>query len=567
MKIALYHGYELTGSGSNEYTRYLAVALNGLGHEVVILCSEPVPEEHAFVDRCYSFETPQRAVLRFDRSTDKPGSVTLYQLPQASTLPVYITDKQRAGVVKQFIDLTDQELAHYHRTTAEGVRTALKAERPDVVHANHLVWQPVVAAEVCGSLEIPFYIVAHGSSLEYAVRRDARYRRAAEEALLRSDGLVWIAPNVQQRVVELYDQHREVIRQRSFFAGTGVDTSLFRLAERSERPRSLGRLIAAGPFRGKSRKQKTALTDRLDGGDLESIRDYWSAYDHRVPDEDLAAQLNSIAPDDDLLLYVGALTWGKGVQALLAAMPEILSNRPTARLLIVGSGTFREALEALAHSIETANESLFDEVLARGRALDRDATPEPLIDVRDYSTVARRRQILFEHGPRLAGRVHFLGRLDHSQLRWVFPCCQLAVFPSIVHEASPLVLAESMANGVLPAAAYHSGLRDGLDALADDLPLDVFNRLRIDDDLSTRVASLADNVSWLLAKGVSNALSRDLRRIAEERHDWQSTATAIASAAQAIVDSHGSPGSHGPASSPDAVVHGRRRLHQYAPPL
>ena len=35
LKISLYHGYELTGSGSNEYTRYLSRTLAQLGHEAI----------------------------------------------------------------------------------------------------------------------------------------------------------------------------------------------------------------------------------------------------------------------------------------------------------------------------------------------------------------------------------------------------------------------------------------------------------------------------------------------------------------------------------------------------
>ena len=44
MRIALFHGYELTGSGSNEYTRYLSRALAEMGHEVHVLCRESSPD-------------------------------------------------------------------------------------------------------------------------------------------------------------------------------------------------------------------------------------------------------------------------------------------------------------------------------------------------------------------------------------------------------------------------------------------------------------------------------------------------------------------------------------------
>jgi glycosyltransferase involved in cell wall biosynthesis len=43
--------------------------------------------------------------------------------------------------------------------------------------------------------------------------------------------------------------------------------------------------------------------------------------------------------------------------------------------------------------------------------------------------------------------VVFTGHLEHNALCHLFPCCDLAVFPSIVAEAGPLVLIEAMASG------------------------------------------------------------------------------------------------------------------------
>ena len=43
MRVAIFHGFELTGSGSHEYTRYLSRALARQGHDVHVLCREPDP--------------------------------------------------------------------------------------------------------------------------------------------------------------------------------------------------------------------------------------------------------------------------------------------------------------------------------------------------------------------------------------------------------------------------------------------------------------------------------------------------------------------------------------------
>jgi|TARA_B110000208_G_scaffold190514_1_gene254590 glycosyltransferase involved in cell wall biosynthesis len=68
--------------------------------------------------------------------------------------------------------------------------------------------------------------------------------------------------------------------------------------------------------------------------------------------------------------------------------------------------------------------------------------------------------------------VHFFGRLPHNLLKFVFPCCDVAVFPSCIPEAYPLVLMESLANGVMPMCSDFSGFSDGLDELASLLSKD-----------------------------------------------------------------------------------------------
>ena len=41
MKVLIWHGYLLGGTGSNVYTRSLARAWSRLGHEVVVFSQEP----------------------------------------------------------------------------------------------------------------------------------------------------------------------------------------------------------------------------------------------------------------------------------------------------------------------------------------------------------------------------------------------------------------------------------------------------------------------------------------------------------------------------------------------
>ncbi len=65
----------------------------------------------------------------------------------------------------------------------------------------------------------------------------------------------------------------------------------------------------------------------------------------RSPGE-AAAALDTIEPDDRLVVFVGKLIASKGVELLLAAWPLVLAREPRARLLIVGFGAFRAGSRA-----------------------------------------------------------------------------------------------------------------------------------------------------------------------------------------------------------------------------
>jgi glycosyltransferase involved in cell wall biosynthesis len=59
-----------------------------------------------------------------------------------------------------------------------------------------------------------------------------------------------------------------------------------------------------------------------------------------------------IATDDPTILYVGRLAWQKGPDLLLAATPALVDHYPDAKILFVGEGDMRPALEKTAMSRE-----------------------------------------------------------------------------------------------------------------------------------------------------------------------------------------------------------------------
>ena len=519
MRIALLHGYELRGSGSNEYVRYLSRALARAGHEVHVLCREPQPESIVHIGRAYAWEADGsvRELFRRDATTD----CVLHRLPDGPVRPVYLTDKQREGNVKSFSELSDEELADYHALYADVVRAVLEAHPVDIVQANHLVWQPSVAA----AAGVPFAIYPHGSSIEYTVRADERYHRHAGDALAEAAGVISGNQEVLDRILALFPDRREEIESKSEIVGVGVDTSLFVPVERGARRASITGI--SGKFGGKRPEQSAELRARLDAGDFAAVGDYLEAYDHSAPDRDVAQDLQAIPWESGrICLFVGALTAGKGVQGLLAAFPRLLPSH----LVIVGSGAYREVLEALVHALATGDQDLFDHLSAHGFDLDRSGLSGGWKDVGGPIAAT----------PGLAGHVHFTGRLDHDLLRYLLPCADVAVFPSVVPEAYPLVLMESLSNGVIPAVSDFSGFRDGLNTLQPLLGSDLVDRMRLPIEPETRVEQIATRVASLLADETLDARRKQLRAVAVERFDWAIRAREMVEAYERVLERNAS---------------------------
>ena len=58
-----------------------------------------------------------------------------------------------------------------------------------------------------------------------------------------------------------------------------------------------------------------------------------------------------IEPDDTMLLFVGRLTWVKGVRNLIQAMPAVVEAHPRTKLVILGKGEEQHDVDELVHRL------------------------------------------------------------------------------------------------------------------------------------------------------------------------------------------------------------------------
>jgi glycosyltransferase involved in cell wall biosynthesis len=161
MRVLIFHGYMLRGTGSNIYNVNLAPALARLGHEVHLLCQ--------------------------DREVKIPG-VQIHNPDIGGLLPVYVKDPYPGFEVKTFDELTEAELDHYIDSNVAAVReVAAQVGGIDAALANHLVMGPAILARAGVA---PFAAKIHGSALEYTVKPHPRFLPYAYEGMEAAQGVL-----------------------------------------------------------------------------------------------------------------------------------------------------------------------------------------------------------------------------------------------------------------------------------------------------------------------------------------------------------------------------------------
>jgi len=81
----------------------------------------------------------------------------------------------------------------------------------------------------------------------------------------------------------------------------------------------------------------------------------------KVRGEDILKFRQSLNAEDNLLiLFIGRLSWVKGADVLLRAMPGILKETPNAKLVVLGEGEDEKMLTALASSLGIEKNVIFE---------------------------------------------------------------------------------------------------------------------------------------------------------------------------------------------------------------
>jgi glycosyltransferase involved in cell wall biosynthesis len=263
VRILLWHGYLLGGTGSNVYTRALAREWSLAGHEVVVLSQEPHPELY-----------------------DLGGAETVR--PEIGRLlPVFVLDRYEGLEPRRLQDLTREERERYVELNAAAVRELLPA---DLLFANHVLPGGAVAA----ASGARYAVKAHGSELEYSIRANAELAAWGRESLANAEA-VFVGSRHIRDVLEEVIGHMERVHE----VPPGVDVDDFRPRPRDE---ALPALL------------EEARRDPPNPGNAHE----------RLPDDRNAERFETFFEQDrPTVLYFGKLLYNKGVHLLLEALREL----------------------------------------------------------------------------------------------------------------------------------------------------------------------------------------------------------------------------------------------------
>ena len=154
MRIFIWHGYLLAGTGSNVFARELARQWGRAGHDVTVFSQEPNPGDY-----------------------DLGGAATV-RPDVGGLLPVFVIDRYEGYRVQRVQETSRAELDAWVEANAAAIREHLPA---DLVVAGHLI----LGGPVGAATGARYTVLAHGSELEYSMRGNAELSAWGAEAARR----------------------------------------------------------------------------------------------------------------------------------------------------------------------------------------------------------------------------------------------------------------------------------------------------------------------------------------------------------------------------------------------
>lgn len=541
MRILICHGYLLRGTGSNQYVQSLARAFCAQGHHVLVMCQDGDPRldfVSAFLCEQDGSFTPQ---VLWEEKTGYTGTCMVFKPDIGGLLPVYVLDSYAGFKVKEFTELSELELDRYVDMNRRSLQRLVRQFAPEAIHANHAVMLPYIVRPVASEHEIPYFVSIHGSAIEYTVKKDSRYLTYGAEGLEGAEAILVPSEHTASQVLEVFGGRVEGLEEKLTLLPPGVDTELFRPAEESL-AESVEQMLAAvekrtegvtvGDFIGRAGDHPPAEREQMqveyEISRINGLHPEW------LPDPDIEAGMRGLAAGGcPFVMYLGKLLETKGIQCVITALPLILRDHPTAKLVVVGFGELWGILELMIDALDQGEIRTFKVLCEYGNAAYSKRTGRPFAPVLAFldelageGTLDDYLRLCLEQD--LRGAVIFTGYLAPEEHRYILPHARALLVPSLAQEAFGLVATEAMAAGVVPIASFHSGLESALDPVKAVWGRDAgLFLLGTTEKLVFRIAAACGTVLEMPDESL-RARGAEMRSVVQKRFTWDAAARRLA---------------------------------------
>lgn len=330
----------------------------------------------------------------------KVAGVKIFQLkPKRKAVFVSNPEYPRA---KRYRDLTAQEFTDLYQSFFDQIIKIVENFKPDVIHVNHCFFLTWVADYIKSLYGIAYAVTAHGSDI-YQATVDNRFLSLTRQGLERSEYILSNSNWTNKWLLKVFGSR---LKRKTRIIPCGVDLEAY--------PR-----------------------------------------DHQIKIINKKYNLK----DKKVVIFVGRLTWEKGVEYLLKAAPKIKGE-----IFIIGGGAEKEKLEKMAAKMKLKN-------------------------------------------------VHFLGYFGKeyiNELREFYKRADCVVLPSVCDEGLGIVILEAMASET-PVVATNKG---GIPLAVKDGKTGFLVRAKSGKVIAGAVNKIITN------EKLRHEMGLNARKLVEERFDW-----------------------------------------------
>ena len=440
MRVLLWHGWLLEGSGSSIYAARTAEVLRGDGHDVLLVCQERHVERYRWIDASGTVDatgpsalTPNPAAV----ASDAGGRCVLCDRRSARCCPCSSLDEYEGFTVRRFVDLDDAALEAYLAANVDALQPRWRMAR----HAGRGLGTRDPRRRRRGARargRVPYVAKIHGSDLEYAIREQPRFAALAAEGLGAARAVVGASRDVLDRCAELVPGLGEL----GPVVAPGLDAETFRPRDRREALLDVAARLRrdADVERGRPSAHDDEVRRALGARDPNAFDALAARTTRRSPSRArrTASRRSPLRPTDRRVVREADRAEGRAPAARGGAVDARPSGRAGRRVRLVprvarGAGARRATRRPGGGSRASGPGGL--ELAPSGR--------RPLVT--------------------------FTGRLDHRYAPDALAAMDVLVVPSILAEAFGMVAIEGVAAGALPLVARHSGLGEIAAALEAEI--------------------------------------------------------------------------------------------------